>query len=149
MKTQQQRWDDGKWKDQSQPHTKGFRQIFSYSCCSGDIYKDKEKLPIARAPWQYLSSGNERLLCANTEETRAKWTGWGCQARPGRWGCFLLPSFPVFCPPLRFDFTETPSWRTNEAGIRKHYTSGIQGKDLGLDIQILVPNSLSLPRPVH
>lgn len=44
---------------------------------------------------------------------------------------------------------ETPSWRTNEAGDREHYTSEIQGKDLGLDIQILAPNPFPLPRPLR
>lgn len=54
MKTQQQRW----WEvERPKLTTKGFRQIRSCSCGSGDIYKDKEKQPIARAPPPYLSSG--------------------------------------------------------------------------------------------
>lgn len=82
-------------------------------------------------------------LCERWRDQRQM--GWlGMPSKGWELGLLLPSSCPIFCPHIPFHCMETLSWRTNEAGNREHDTSKIQGKDLGLDIQIFVPDPFSL-----
>lgn len=141
MKTQQQRWrgvESPKLTTQ-----KGLQQICSCSSSTGDICKDKEVPPIASTPRPYLSMGPSKpSVWALMRLEPAALAGNAKQVvRDG--AASPLPALP-------FPLTSWKlSWRTNELGNSEHYTSGIRGKDLGLYIQILVPNPLPLLRPLH